>query len=1004
VKTFSALAETARTRRWAELDLLFEWQLFRDKFGASPSSITLRMRAAAAVSVIGQEWLPLVQNIEAIGDALDALETGGTNATLDLVLSNTTRIDTAAVSAARLADLLRVGLNGGAGTYDVQFSELLIKLLLVPGGAAGDAVTLFRLQGEEVVGLTHDQLTVHFSGVELGLEDLDDLYRISTADFPLCDPDVVGEPITPVIGSVTEVPAQGLVSGIVHKLALDITATDPPTGGALPVSDLDLLVRMPVTGTIQTDEERITYTGRDLNGLTFTGIVRGAFGDAPQPHTKGAVVFQVLSEYVLGLGCNLGALPTKGVLRVKSDGALVAPTSYTVELANTTVKPGRSLVLLRFPVKPIIKKQIQLAVEDTIIVQDTINVDDSVPLGDSIGVVDSPFINTHGAEQVAVRLPITPFPLTLALNFHTGIAESAAPFFSTGPIPMPQFPPGSGGTILVIWEIAWEFAQNSVGGPQVDQMASVRLTWNTLPSGALVTFFLRNGAPNVQSFPSHPIDTRPLFITQVVSPSAYPTHTVFTLRQWASSIGLPAGNAGTQPTIIRITSVKATVHRTLPIDRIPASKAGTVVKQRPAIKIGQAVKVGGVQLVGNTSAETVLGTITADVEGLTDDGSGTISSFVGGPGASQLLRHPAEVTYALMREVYGETTPANFHQARWQATRTAQVAQGYTWGFKWSPLRWSEFRRLAGLQGFADLFQEGGQWIYAYRAFGAPVVTFDGRNTIGPPAVSWTPRTELVTALVAPYDWDPAAQRYRASVERRSTRHAERSGIRRRQDAKTREVTDLPLPWVRDVNTAHRLATAWLEQLEQPRMRVTCAGPWESLVLEKADIIALDLTAWPHLTPFGNVGLAIRGKRYRLAQGLVEFDAVELDQLPSEVQKLAAYFLRHTATPQRGATYRLLLTKDQVKGATYRLVTAAELACLAEFRLTLEQTPEKAGEYRLQPILTTTLSAAYSIATAYDSGVLYDGTAFYDGQQDVFNAYDGGPNGILYDAEETYDL
>ena len=160
------------------------------------------------------------------------------------------------------------------------------------------------------------------TGRELSLEDAEDLYRVSTQDFPLCDPDAIGVPIPIAIGDVANAPAIGLVSGIVHKLAADLPIT---ALASIPVSDGALVARMPPSGTLQIDEEQFTYTGRNITAMTFTGITRAAFGTTAVTHARGAPVFQVLSEYVYAFAANPGAThQTSGVPRLRSDGALIA--------------------------------------------------------------------------------------------------------------------------------------------------------------------------------------------------------------------------------------------------------------------------------------------------------------------------------------------------------------------------------------------------------------------------------------------------------------------------------------------------------------------------------------------------------------------------------------------------------------------------------------------------------------------------------------------------------
>src|SRR4029450_8829464 len=120
MKTFSAQADAARARRYAEPIYLLTLTLYRDQFGPTPVSITLYLSDRARTE-LGQDWLPLVQSWGTVGDALEQLGPGGAIGALDVVLFNTRRLDTATVSVARVSDLIRAGLNGGEQTYGLGF-------------------------------------------------------------------------------------------------------------------------------------------------------------------------------------------------------------------------------------------------------------------------------------------------------------------------------------------------------------------------------------------------------------------------------------------------------------------------------------------------------------------------------------------------------------------------------------------------------------------------------------------------------------------------------------------------------------------------------------------------------------------------------------------------------------------------------------------------------------------------------------------------------------------
>src|SRR4029434_3519163 len=76
----------------------------------------------------------------------------------------------------------------------------------------------------------------------------------------------------------------------------------------------------------------------------------------------------------------------------------------------------------------------------------------------------------------------------------------------------------------------------------------------------------------------------------------------------------------------------------------------------------------------------------------------------------------------------------------------------YRWALMAVPTSFAEFRRAAGFQGRAELYQEGGQWAYKCRSVTPALVSFTERNLADEVVIDWSPRTELVTELDVGYD------------------------------------------------------------------------------------------------------------------------------------------------------------------------------------------------------------------------------------------------------------
>jgi hypothetical protein len=976
-RALTAQAEQARTRRWAEPIYLLELTLWRDKEGASPTSITLRLSDRAR-QALGQEWIPAVLDWGDLDDALNPSDPGASIGAFDVILSNRQAVPS---GAARLSNVLRHGLNT-VGSYDFAFGDAALYLLF-RGGTSGDEIVQHRLAVEELTDVTEDRVTLRMSGVELELEDRGNELRVTTDHFPTADPDDVGAVVPWLFGKTRGERLLLTTAGIVQTLRGDITAVSPPTGGALRVSDDERLSRMPETGTLQIDDEQITYTGRNLTNLTHTGIIRGANGTVAQNHSRGASIFQVLSEYVGIVAEN----PTsshlhRAVKAVRSDGALLAASSYTVELDNTTYVPGRRLVLVRFPVLPVIKKQVTLAVTDTTDVQDTIAVVDELEVFDTIATPDNIAFST-GAQESRLEPAITTLPITLV-----------APYYPNGP----GFPGGihltsaqdilfselpSGGALdRVFWEMAVELQNLWLGRREDAQFqywefeVGAIINFGATPSTTVLIYRQYQTGPANGGFPPLLIEANRLPVP-LVSTTVYATKVRFYITVYRSphnwiNVGLPLG----APVDLRtkLSSIKATVRRAIPLTKSgQVTKTGRAKRDKDVHKAGQAAKVGTVTLAGNSSAETVLGTLTIDVDGVQDTSGGAIS---GTP--NLLLENPTDVTRLLMERYYGQTAASLYHPTRWLTTRTTQQTIPLKWGFRWEGKPFSEFRALAGLQGQADLFQDNGLWIYAFRSVTTSTLTLDDRNVIGEPVISWTPRTDLVTALAVNSDWDSAESRWRDSKDVRSTVFADRWGTRYGRAA-DRGRRSLDLPWVRTITSRDWLAAYWLGQWERPRCRVRCTVTWEAQILEKADIITVNV---PVLAPYGTLAFAVRRKRYLGAErlGLIEIEATELDFLPQEFSRTAQYGVRLTMNLAGDGGYRVTRALSLTRAAIYRVPTTPSLTRAASYAIMQTLDLARSARYVVLPVIGLTRFSDYRVAIKWDQAGIHWDSGFGRGE------------------------
>lgn len=177
---------------------------------------------------------------------------------------------------------------------------------------------------------------------------------VTTALDANADPDDLGKTRNTVYGSVAHVPCRCVKAGAKDSLAADLTdsATTVTASGVTKIA-------FPSSGTIQIDDEQITYTGFSSN--QFTGCTRGANSTTATEHDRGSSICQVLSEYIYEIARH----PVRTISAVYVDGVLQSSgfTSYTGQTGyELTGYSGRAVV--RFTVLPIIKKQVNLDVSE----------------------------------------------------------------------------------------------------------------------------------------------------------------------------------------------------------------------------------------------------------------------------------------------------------------------------------------------------------------------------------------------------------------------------------------------------------------------------------------------------------------------------------------------------------------------------------------------------------------------------------------------------------------
>jgi hypothetical protein len=817
VKTLTAPAETASQRPYAA-----PVHLMQIDFSA-PSAKTIRVSDTYRVA-IGQQWEAMIRSWGSLTEAMNTVDVGGAPAVADgIVLSNLVPIE----GKARLSDLIRTPL-ATSGTYEWAFAKVTVYQVF-DGLADADKVTLGVFYLEDQPEITESTVTIRMSDVSAAIEDQMAITKASRALFPLMDPDDEGKDIPIPIGVLTNVPSLCIVAGGHTILAEDIG----PTNISIQMTTRD---GFPETFVLQIDNEQMIVSNTDPRDAGFSFVIaqRGANGTTATGHRLGAPAWEVRSgaeAYRYVLAENRPPYQTKSVTNVKV--ADVLQPQATVDLDETTLVPGKSLVVINFPAKPVVMRQVDLAVDDQLGVSDNISVTSS-----------------SGSTE---SFPLTPTPQTMSWRRDSGnlgvrVNGTRSGTWSIGSVQrVITVTVTQTATNMGTWTISSERCGVLETGTGFVPLGQRTYTRNLGGSGFAATDLVNVGGSD--------FGPGQLAVGEIVA--------VLTSYQ----VNLSGGSALT--------------------------------------KTGSAFRSGSLGLTGNSTADVVIGgLVTADLEGLQDDGSGTIT---GTPSA--LIRNPADVVTLILTELFPLTSLGGLGST-FAATRTALAGAGYIWDAMLTSDRFSSLRRKLGEQAQCALGIEGGVWQYRYLQvdvtdalqiddFGGDLDTDAGRLQLltfgftgqppGPPpadltlnypdeslAGSWklkrTERTQVKTDLTVYGARDyrksgALGERYRLAIPLQDTAYIT-SLIHQ----------DLELDLIQDAVTATGIGRYWLTQWRRQRWAVEFTTWWNALALDKYD--GVSIANHPVLANQGDTDLVFRvtGKRYlagddnpgRIALSLVE--------------------------------------------------------------------------------------------------------------------------------------
>lgn len=425
--------------------------------------------------------------------------------------------------------------------------------------------------------------------------------RITSSDYPSADPDDLGKIGNIGYGTVKKIPARAIVAGALDYL--DAWITDIQT-----TLNLVDAAEFPTSGTIGIDEEEISYTGKTGNQLT--GCTRGVNLTTAAPHTRGAVTWEVRSDFTYEAFSH----PIKAFDDIYAEGGdtrlkiTSICTLYTGQSGDEhSTWPARAIVVV--PSKITKSQAVDLLINDGITIDNAISLIDGITVEDTIDIID---LLTIG-DNINVSNPAHGHGLTPGATTIKQIPNSPA---------IPTVCTGSG---------SWSF--NSVSNV-IDAVYSITVDWGN------VTFSILGISINV------------------------PGETFFTRSDAPGSVSWSGAGGGT------LASISRDVRRTQSADSSTqntsktgnAYRGGSVSKGGGASKggtvnlSGSVTRAGEVTMTGNSVVNAVVADkLLVDAQTYMDDASGTFTGV-----ANAIIERPDHVIKHFLN-TYAAWPVANFY-------------------------------------------------------------------------------------------------------------------------------------------------------------------------------------------------------------------------------------------------------------------------------------------------------------------------------------------------------
>jgi hypothetical protein len=684
-------------------------------------------------------------------------------------------------------------------TYKPIFSTVTVYEFFEGGSVAADLINRFSGSIEDV-DMELEHINVNCTSFELAVANQLQVEICTEEDYPGADPDDWGKMLPIVYGSVKRAPFVNVDAGAMDALAADIDSSATTMYGS------DLSKFPPGGGTLQVDYEEMTYVF--IDGNAFKGVVRGANGTDAISHDTGATIAEIQTEYYFVLAHPVKSIDAVYVVNRNNDENVLQDASlYTLYTGQTgdehATYPGKACIV--FNTLPTIAPQVNLDVEDTIDVDDTIDVNDTID-------VDDPS-HAHGGDAYGI--------------WHTEWGYNITGY---APDPSNAFD-GALGSYCQLWH-----GQTEIRGQKLyaEELGALPKAYR---ANILIDFCDSNVGATV-TFASSTFNT-PIGTTGIFRDGSWRTASWTNWSQiQAIETYLKNRASGGTPGIVQVrdTWIEFQQDQVTP-DLADVSKTGAAAKE------GEAAKIGTVELIGNSVADTVIGgKVSADVQGWEADDSGNYGT------EGDVIQRPDYVFKHFLVNYCGLTIASNIDSTSYSASGALYAADNVQLAvLLLERPEMVEFLALTAQQSKSYEFWEAGKhYLKRIPVTESTDKTIEGgRIDIDSVKVRYTPRDQVINKYVVNFDkhwigdFESDIESYRGVIVVESISSQAIYGVL--------EGDPFNLPFVNNSTQALRLGNWFLDDTGFPRLIVEFSGGQYFSELERGDILEFSFTAGDEL-------------------------------------------------------------------------------------------------------------------------------------------------------------